>query len=181
MLSANVYSRPDSFIEALFTQHRQRACRYARWLLNNESDAEEVVQEAFLRLAKREFQNDGTPGNENRFAGLLFTTVRNLSIDLLRKKGRRKDVALTKVNEPFVEHPDEGSATQLSNRIAHLIDELPTNWAETLKLKVTGELSYEEIASVVGCTKAQVRTWIFRARKRLAKELTKEGWLENET
>ena len=148
-------------------------------MLGNENDAEEVVQEAFLRLARREIEEAWTEENERRFTGMLFTTVRNLSIDLLRKKGRRKNVSLTNVNEPMVEQPDEGSARQLNQQITQLMSELPETWAEALKLKLTGELTYEEIATVLDCTKAQVRTWIFRARKQLARGLTKYGWLEN--
>lgn len=171
-------------IEALFTEHRHRAIRYARWMVGNENDAEEVVQEAFLRLAKRE-ASDRAPVDalaadaEKRFAGMLFTTVRNLAIDLLRKKSRRRDVSLSSVNEPVADESD-GTARQLNARITSLIGELPENWAEALKLKITGDLSYEEIAKVLKCTKAQVRTWIFRARRQLANELTRQGWLDNQ-
>ena len=199
-------------METLFLEHRQRACRYARWLVGNESDAEELVQEAFLRLAKRQqtadtqaTNSEGTPGtdqpisntssadiettqaevpddqSEKRFAGLLFTTVRNLSIDLLRKKGRRKDVSLTSVGEPVATNHEAASLAQLNGQIRRLMDELPDHWAEALKLKIAGDLSYEDIAKVLDCTKAQVRTWIFRARKQLAKELTRNGWLEIQT
>ena len=198
-------------METLFLEHRQRACRYARWLVGNESDAEELVQEAFLRLAKRQQTADtqatenGESGtaqpisnspsaeaettqaevpddqSEKRFAGLLFTTVRNLSIDLLRKKGRRKDVPLTSVGEPVATNHEAASLAQLNGQISRLMDELPDHWAEALKLKIAGDLSYEDIAKVLDCTKAQVRTWIFRARKQLAKELTRNGWLEIQT
>jgi len=41
-------------------------------------------------------------------------------------------------------------------------------------LKVHGMLSYDEIAQTLDCTKAQVRTWIFRARQQLKKELEKQ-------
>lgn len=167
-------------IEALFTEHRQRAFRYARWMLGNESDAEEVVQEAFLRLAKRGDEKVQDTDEQNRFAGMLFTTVRNLSIDLLRKKGRRKNVSLTNQNEPVADPDHEGHVNQLNEQVSQLIDELPDHWAEALKLKLTGDLAYDEIASVLGCTRAQVRTWIFRARKQLARELTKKGWLEDQ-
>ena len=104
--SAQVYPRPTSIIAALFPEYRQRACRYAYWLLGNECDAEEVVQEAFVRLTQRE--RNGNPLEcENRFAGLLFTTVRNLSIDQLRKRGRRQQVSLGSVQEPAAEEYDQ--------------------------------------------------------------------------
>ena len=175
--SAQVYPRPTSIIAALFPEYRQRACRYAYWMLGNDCDAEEVVQEAFVRLTQRE-RNGDLLECESRFAGLLFTTVRNLSIDLLRKRGRRKQVSLDGVHEPVARHSDDSSVDQLQNTINQLIDELPENHAEALKLKTSGDLTYDQIAEVLECTKAQVRTWIFRARQQLAKKLTELGWLD---
>ncbi len=179
MPSADVQSRPDSLLEALFTEHRQRACRYARWLVGNDCDAEEVVQEAFVRLARQPVDELAGADNQQRFTGILFTTVRNLSIDLLRKNGRRKNISLTHLHEPIVEDPDTASAERLDQQIQKSIRGLPDHWAEALKLKITGELTYQEIADVLGCSKAQVRTWIFRGRRQIACDLTQTGWLEN--
>ncbi len=175
--SAQVYPRPTSIIAALFPEYRQRACRYAYWMLGNDCDAEEVVQEAFVRLTQRERKGDLLEC-ESRFAGLLFTTVRNLSIDLLRKRGRRRQVPLSSVNEPTTSDIDQSRVDQLQQTINRLIEELPDNHAEALKLKTSGDLTYEQIAEVLDCTKAQVRTWIFRARQQLAKKLAEQGWLD---
>lgn len=179
MSSAQVYSKSESLVATLFPEYRQRVCRYAQWLLGNESDAEEIVQESFVRLAQRE-QKGHVIENEKQFAGLLFTTVRNLTIDLHRKRGRRRQVSLGSVSEPVAHYHDQSSAHQLNEQIAELIQDLPENWAEALKLKLTGELTYDQIAEVLQCTKAQVRTWIFRARRQLSTELAKRGWLEEE-
>jgi len=184
MPTTEVHFRPDTLIETLYLEHRPRAFRYARWLLNNDNDAEEVVQEAFLRLTKyqaklaTENQDRIEPADESRLTGILFTTIRNLAIDGLRKKGRRQDVALESVSEPEQKYSDDDAARRLETKITSLIQMLPDNWAEALKLKITGELSYDQIADVLKCTKAQVRTWIFRGRRQIANELTKQGWLE---
>ena len=184
MSPTHVQSLPESIVSELFPEYRTRICRYARWLTGNESDAEEIAQDAFVRLAQREqkarLNHDSMIENESQFAGLLFTTVRNLSIDLLRKRGRRKQVPLTSVNEPSFEPVDNGSLRRLHDQIGELIEELPVNWAEALKLKITGDLTYEQIADVLDCTKAQVRTWIFRARRQLSDELAKRGLLGEE-
>ena len=50
---------------------------------------------------------------------------------------------------------------------------------EPIKTRVK-DLTYEQIATVLDCTKAQVRTWIFRARRQLSDELAKRGLLGEE-
>jgi RNA polymerase sigma-70 factor (ECF subfamily) len=181
MPSTHVPSRSDSTLEALFIEQRQRACRYARWMLGNASDAEEAVQEAFLRLARRPADDPRGNGQPEacRFTGLLFTTVRNLCIDMLRKQGRQKRIPLTEANEPPAAKHDDRQLQRLDRDLGQLINELPDHYAEALKLKVTGDLTYEQIAAVLGCSRPQVRTWIFRARRQLARELARLGWLED--
>lgn len=180
MLTTTLHPYREALIAERFPVYQQRACRYAKWLVGNQGDSEEIVQEAFLRITRRARQDDALDC-EKRFASLLFTIVRNLSIDLLRKKGRRKTVPLSPAHEPAADHHQPGDANRLNHQITQLMEQLPENWAEALKLKITGDLTYQEIADVLGCTKAQVRTWIYRARKKLASELEKQGWLDNES
>ncbi len=164
-----------SLLAALHHDYGSRAKRYAAWLLRNQSDAEEIVQEAYCRLAQ--YQSDGRTVDENRFAGLLFITDRNLSIDLLRKRKYRQTTPLTPFNEPLSDGVSDDTA-QLQLELDELIEQLPDQWAEALKLRTTGELSYEQISKIMGCTKPQVRTWIYRARNQLADELSRRGWLK---
>ncbi len=64
---------------------------------------------------------------------------------------------------------------QLETQIEQWLEQLPPEWADALKLKVNGQLSYAEIADVMNATHAQVRTWIYRARRQLETELNKTG------
>ena len=48
------------------------------------------------------------------------------------------------------------------------------------KLKLKGGLSYDQIAAVLGCTRAQVRTWIYRARRSLEDRFRKEGLIDRQ-
>ncbi len=158
--------------------HRQ-ACHYARWIVGNESDAEEIVQEAWCKLAEHESRSIVNSPDHNPTA-FLFTIVRNQSIDLLRKRKRRRSVSLSEISEPQGRESDSSRAAELNdleNGIHEAFGNLPDSWAEAMRLKVAGQLTYDEIASVLGCTHAQVRTWIFRARRQLAAELVTRGWL----
>ncbi len=167
----------------LFPEYRQQAFRYARWLVGNECDAEEIVQEAFCKLAQRE--SDGRPSLTSRSsAALLFTMIRNQSIDVLRRRNARRRVPLSSVAEPASRQSGQDETVELSDlqqSIRQAFEQLPAHWAEALRLRVAGELSYDEIAAVLDCTRNQVRTWIHRARKQLAATLTNQGWLEANT
>lgn len=162
-----------------FDQHAPRATRYAMSLIRSWADAEEVAQEAFCRLIEKEtIANVESPSAAR---AILFTTVRNLSIDRLRKLGRRKF-------EPFDDQiipmrksglSDDG-LEKLEATVSSAIQDLPEEWAEALQLKVNARLSYDEIANVLSASKNQVRMWIFRARKQLQVELNKSGLLESQ-
>jgi len=162
-----------------FDEHALRAKRYAMSLLRRWADAEEVTQEAFCKL----IQNGAISkvDSESAARAILFTTVRNLSVDVLRKRGRRKF-------EPFDEqiiatqetaHSETG-LEQLEAGLSLAMQQLPEEWSESLRLKVSGGLSYQEIGNVLNATSGQVRMWIFRGRKQLHAELTKAGLLEDE-
>ena len=62
--------------------------------------------------------------------------------------------------------------------IQQLVAELPEQWRQVLLLRINGELSYEEISQVVGCTVSQVRTWIYRGRRELEKKLLEKEIIE---
>ena len=62
---------------------------------------------------------------------------------------------------------------RLQQTVDEILAELPDNWSAALNLKVSAGLGYDEIASVLGATRDQVRIWIYRARKQIHRELGK--------
>ena len=162
-------------LEELHRRYAPQGIRYAFSMLRNRADAEEVTQEAFCRLWAAHPQWQEMTGNgvaqelQTQFPPLFFTTIRNQCIDQIRKRQRQRQVSLESTPEPVSKRTTDVS--ELDQQIVQLLSQLPDNWADALKLKVNGRLSYAEIASVLGATHAQVRTWIYRARRRLAAEL----------
>ncbi len=164
---------PDSVeFDALFDQFGPRGLSYAHAVLSNRAEAEDVVQEAFCRLMQRIQQRRFRDTDE--FAAVFFTTIRNLSIDALRKRSRGKFVSLADHHELAAPYQHSSDLVWLQSEVDKAMRELPANWAEALRLRVAAELSYEEIAKVMEATRAQVRTWIYRARRRLELELAIE-------
>jgi RNA polymerase sigma-70 factor (ECF subfamily) len=154
-----------SFEEALLP-HLDAAHNLARWLLRNEQDAQDVVQEAYLR-AFRSFR--GFHGSNGR--AWLLTIVRNTSYTLL-KKNQAVDLTTTFDEEIHgASHESVSPATILEHSedaelIREAMDELPTEFREILTLRQEG-LSYKEIAGITHIPPGTVMSRLARARGKL--------------
>lgn len=163
---------PEQFCSEIAPQ----ATRYAMSIVRSWADAEEIVQEAFCKLIVR----PGAAATETAaLRAILFTIVRNQAIDRLRRKGQRRFEVVDQASLVEV-RPQSNDATlrQLETGVQASLSAMPEQWSEALQLKINGELTYAEIADLLSATHAQVRTWIFRARQRMARELSAQGLIE---
>jgi RNA polymerase sigma-70 factor (ECF subfamily) len=153
--------------EAVMLPHLDAAHNLARWLLRNEQDAQDVVQEAYLR-AFRSF--GGFHGSNGR--AWLLTIVRNTSYTLL-KKNRAVDLTTTFDEEIHVSgHDSVSPATILEHSedaklITEAMDELPVEFREILALRHQEGLSYKEIADIAQIPPGTVMSRLSRARDKL--------------
>jgi RNA polymerase sigma-70 factor (ECF subfamily) len=144
----------------------------ARWLLRNEQDAEDVVQEAYLR-AFRSF--DGFRGSNGR--AWLLTIVRNTSYTLLRKN-HTVDLTTTFDEEVHVVGHESVSPamilehTEDAELMRNAIDRLPAEFREILTLRHQEDLSYKEIGDILKIPTGTVMSRLARARARLKEYLT---------
>ncbi|MFG0316438.1 MAG: RNA polymerase sigma factor, partial [Planctomycetota bacterium JB042] len=143
-----------------YRRYAERGFRFAHAMLRNVDDAEETVQEAFCRLAAAKQLEP--PAFEPRF----FRTVRNLAIDRLRQRPHRAHLPLDESALPAraAAPPDDAP---LAPRLRRLVADLPAPQRDALLLRVHGGLAYDAIAAALDATTTQVRTWIFRARRKL--------------
>ena len=157
--------------EAMMLPHLDAAHNLAKWLLRNEQDAQDVVQEAFLRAFK---SFSGFHGSNGR--AWLLTIVRNTSYTLL-KKNRAVDLTT-----PFDEeihasgHESVSPATILEHSedaelIREAMDELPAEFREILMLRHQEGLSYKEIADIAQIPPGTVMSRLARARAKLKEYL----------
>ena len=159
------------FEEAMLP-HLDAAHNLARWLLRNEQDAEDVVQEAYLR-AFRSF--DGFRGSNGR--AWLLTIVRNTSYTLLRKN-HTVDLTTTFDEEVHVVGHESVSPamilehTEDAELMRNAIDRLPAEFREILTLRHQEDLSYKEIGDILKIPTGTVMSRLARARARLKEYLT---------
>jgi RNA polymerase sigma-70 factor, ECF subfamily len=153
--------------ELLAIPHRKAAYNLARWLTRNEHDAEDVVQEAYLR-AYRFFE--GFHGGDSR--AWLLAIVRNTCHTWMQQNRRlvlEENLAEAEAMEPspealLIENVDRES-------LRRAIEELPAEFREAIVLREMEGLSYKEIASVTGVPVGTVMSRLARARVRLARAL----------
>jgi RNA polymerase sigma factor (sigma-70 family) len=152
--------------------HLDASYNLAKWLTQNDHDAEDIVQDAYLR-AIRHF---GTfQGGEGR--AWLLTIVRNLCYDSMRRRNVRERTASFDEelhNTGPTNSSDPEACLLLKERAEMLrkaIEELPLELREVLVLRELQELSYREIASIAQVPMGTVMSRLSRARKRLQQVL----------
>jgi RNA polymerase sigma-70 factor (ECF subfamily) len=160
-----------SFEEAMLP-HLDAAHNLAKWLLHNEQDAQDVVQEAYLR-AFRSF--GGFHGTNGR--AWLLTIVRNTSYTLL-KKSHAVDLTTTfdeKIHATGYESVSPATALEHSEDtqlIREAMDELPAEFREIVVLRHQEGLSYKEIADIAQIPPGTVMSRLARARAKLKEYLS---------
>jgi RNA polymerase sigma-70 factor (ECF subfamily) len=140
----------DGDVEAyagLVTRYRDRLGRYALHRLGNQADAEDAVQETFVR-AYRALEGCATP---ERFGAWLFQILVNRCRTIGGQRVRRERVVMTNeaaLAEADVDHPAEQHAWGEAIRWA--LDRLTAEQREAFLLKHVEDLSYEEMAEMTG-------------------------------
>ena len=164
--------------ERLLLPHLSAAYNLARWITGNDQDAEDLVQEAYLRALK---SFDGFRGGDGR--SWLLAIVRNTCSSWLRHNGSNELV--TPFNEE-VRNPEEEASNPetllLRNAEGELIkkvlQELALEFREVLIMRELEGLSYKEIAAVAGIPIGTVMSRLARARRQLSRCATKHLSLE---
>jgi RNA polymerase sigma-70 factor, ECF subfamily len=149
-------------VEPFFESHRRRAYQFAFQLTGDAEDAMDITQEAFLRLHRQwsKLPRGAQP------APLLFTIVRNLAVDLLRKRTSRPAAEVDDdLKDARAANPENAAMRdEVSARLRAEIAALPLAQREALLLRDWHGLSYAEIAQVTGATVAAVTSRIHDAR-----------------
>lgn len=157
--------------ELVVLPHLGAAYNLARWLTGNDHDAEDVVQESYLR-ALRFFP--GFRGSNSR--PWLLTIVRNTCYTWLRRN--RMDDVTTELDEDVhgVDYTTSNPESVLlaaarSDMVTRALEELPVSLREIVILRELEGMSYQEIADVAAIPIGTVMSRLSRARTRLQKLL----------
>jgi RNA polymerase sigma-70 factor (ECF subfamily) len=161
--------------EELVARHQDHVYRLARRLTADRADAEEAVQDTFLRVHRRLHTFRG----EARFTTWLYRVATNAALMRRRRQARRAAEPLDRYLPAFdtegrhardVDHARAARADELldqdrlARRVRAALDRLPALYRTPVVLRDLEELPTAEVASVLGLTPATVRQRVHRAR-----------------
>jgi len=150
--------------------HLDAAYNLARWLTRNDHDAQDVVQESYLRALKF---FGGFRGGDGR--AWLLTIVRHTCYTWLRQN--RRDEPLTDLDEELRPESGPDPEARLLRTADHqllrqALEALPAEFREVVILRELEGLSYKEIAEIANLPLGTVMSRLARARQRLQQALT---------
>ena len=146
----------------------ERFYRAAYYMLESQQDAEDAVQELYLKLWR---SRDNLSGLRNPVAYGL-SLLRNICLDRIRRREVRKaeplDLAVPPESPP---HDRQTDAKDMLKLVMLEMDKLPQKQAEVMKMMVLEGLDYKEISKRTGLSQVHVRVLISAARKTLKRKL----------
>ena len=162
----------------LIEAHQLRVIGTVAKMLGDDTDAEDIAQQVFLRIWKSANRYQPTA----KFTTWLFKITRNLVFNELRRRKRHPAIRLEQhEEEKHHETPDAAAVSpassmldaELQEAIRAAIEELPETQRMAIVLRRYEEMPYEEIAEVLKLSVPAVKSILFRARTELREKLAK--------
>ncbi len=165
---------PDKFsrFEEAILPHLDAAYNLARWLMRNEDEAADAVQDACLRALRF---IGGFRGGDGRV--WLLAIVRNACYSRLKRGARREmetefDDEIHSLETEPANPEDLLERSRDSETLGRALEELPEEFREIVVMRELEGMAYKEIAEVAGVPIGTVMSRLARARKRLQQALT---------
>lgn len=146
-----------------------RSLRFALHMVGNREDAEEAVQDAFIRV----YHNLGRFRDDARFEPWLFRILANRCRSLMEKR-RRHSVLIQygEVPERYSAAPEENGGQEWTEEVYKVLATLPAEQREAFLLRHVEDMAYEDIAAVTGVGLSALRMRVKRACDALRARLT---------
>jgi RNA polymerase sigma-70 factor (ECF subfamily) len=165
---------------ALVEKYKQPVMNLAWRTLRDETEAEDLAQNVFVQAWKSADRYQATA----KFSTWLFTIARNLCFNEIRRRIRHPAESLDQTRDDSEEQPlhqvvdkriaaapDDMLRSELEAKVDEALTALPENQRTALLLCRQEELSYEEIAEVLGCSLSATKSLIHRARETIKARL----------
>jgi len=163
----------------LVDKYKQPVMNLVYRMLRDVTEAEDVAQNVFVQVHRSAYRYQIS----SKFSTWLFTIARNLSLNEIRRRSRHPadsmEAASSEQDQPWHQYqdmkatppPDKLLYGELEQKIEDALSELPENQRIALLLCRQEELSYEEMANVLGCSLSAVKSLIHRGRETLKQKL----------
>ncbi|MFA7227610.1 MAG: RNA polymerase sigma factor [Melioribacteraceae bacterium] len=162
----------------LVNRYKDRAFSLLKRLLKNELDAEEALQDSFLKA----FNALGTFRQDSQFSTWFYRIVYNTGLSVVSSKKRKVEQEMSSIDEQFdlASHDDEVySRTDNAHQyIMKMVDKLPVRGALVVILFYMDGLSLNEISQVMGTSLVNTKVLLHRSRNALKDLLIKHNYQE---
>lgn len=141
-------------MRAAIERHQAPLIRYASRLLGDSDLARDVVQDTFIRLLDQK-----PDAVQDHLAEWLFTVCRNRAFDTKRKESRTRHFAEGEIERVETPLPKPGTtleARETMNAVLQMIEKLPANQQEVVRLKFQNGFSYKEISRITSLSVSNV-------------------------
>ena len=162
----------------LINRHKAKAMTLAVRLLKNREDAEEALQDSFVRMYRSLSSFEWKSSFSTWFYRIVYNTcataagkknrIHPLSIDVEDEDGLRTEIATDELQPDIRLESDE-----FSKIVNEEVEKLPVVYGSTFTLFVIQDMSYEEIVQVTGWPRGTIKARLFRARAMLRESIIK--------
>lgn len=156
----------ETWVSTACRMHYADLYRFAYRMLGSREQAEDIAQEAFVRMAgQKTYQLEGEAARR-----WLFVVARNLCLDVFRRDTHRQETNNGRVLPETIEIAsplDEVASQERSEWVRRAIESLPWDQREVLLLREYHHMSYADLAAVLDCPEGTIRSRLARARAAL--------------
>jgi RNA polymerase sigma-70 factor (ECF subfamily) len=151
----------------LYQRYRHPLYSHAWRMLRDRAAAQDIVQEAFARAIAG--MSRTRERGELRFKAWIFRIATNLCLKHLTRNMRWSQDERRVAEKPSTSDPETGRRrTEIAAHVAAALEDLPPRYRQILLLRELDELSYDELAEVLGLDRGRVKVTLHRARARFA-------------
>jgi RNA polymerase sigma-70 factor, ECF subfamily len=180
-----VMSGDSEAFESLVLENEKNVYHLALRMTSNEQDAQDVSQDVFIKA----YTSLGSFRGDCRFSVWLYRMTYNICIDRMRKSGRitvipteytndEGDVSELEIPDTRSLPEDELLKAEQRQAVVEALDSLTPEHRQVLVMREYSDMTYEEIASVLGVSDGTVKSRLNRARRGIAQILVKAGTFE---
>ena len=153
----------------LVAEYQRAVFNIAYRMVGNRQEAEDVAQESFVKTYQALERFD----RERPFAPWLYRITTNTALNWIKRRRPEAELEEETLHVSATDGPEAQTiAAEASERLRTAVAALPPNYRAAIELRHFQGLTYQEMSEVLGVPLSDVKSWLFRARRRLRETLT---------
>ncbi len=177
-LVEKIRSEDNELYAEIVRRYQQKLYHYLRYLTNRPSEAEDLLQNVFIKAYRNLFGFD----TKKKFSSWIYRIAHNEGINFLKKTARKKQISLESLENIGFSPKSKADSVEdvfikkeIRERVKQCLDELEARYREPLVLYYFEDKSYREISDILRVPTKTVGTFIFRGKRILKAICEKKG------